>query len=135
MAELAAWPDVVDVLFELFADITVEVDGDDYTPETVGPRLPADLQDNLPLIRTRPIGGNDDRFTDRARVDVEAYHTDDRVSVAIAEACRQRLLAYPHMTDAGNIDWVDTESRPTEIPHDDQAVRLVAATYRISFRR
>lgn len=135
MADLTAWPDVIDVLHDLFTGLTVTVDGDDYTPETVGPRLPADLQDRLPLIRTRVIGGTDDRFTDRVRVDVEVYDTNDVVSNTIAEAARQRLLAFPHITTAGNIDWVQTESRPAEIPHDDPAVRLVAATYRISFRR
>lgn len=126
MADLAAWPDVHDVLPLLFADLGATV---------VGPRLPPDLQDRLPLIRVRGIGGADDRITDRNRVDVEAYAGDYPTSRDLAEAARQRLLAFPHITSAGNVDWVETESRPAEIPHDDQAVRLVAATYRISFRR
>ena len=130
MADLAAWPDVHDVLFHLFDDLVADAES-----QVVGPMLPADLQDRLPLLRVRGIGGSDDRITDRTRVDVEAYAADYPTARDLAEAARQRLLAYPHMTEAGHIDRVETESRPAEIPHDDQAVRLVAATYRISFRR
>jgi hypothetical protein len=128
--DLAAWPDVHDVLHLLFASLVADAD-----MQVVGPRLPADLQDRLPLIRVRAIGGSDDRITDRTRVDVEVYAADYLTARGLAEAARQRLLAYPHMTEAGNVDRVETESRPAEIPHDDQAVRLVAATYRISLRR
>lgn len=130
MVDLAAWPDVHDVLPLLFADLVA-----DPSQQIVGPRLPANLQDRMPLIRVRGIGGADDRITDRPRTDVEVYAADYPTSRTLAEAVRQRLLDYPHLTAAGNVDWVETESRPTEIPHDDQAVRLVAATYRISFRR
>jgi hypothetical protein len=134
VADLAAWPDVQGVLPLLLADLVADPD-----QQIVGARLPSDLQDHLPLIRVRPIGGSDDRFTDRTRTDVEVYGpiADDEYPAIrdLAEAIRQRLLAYPHITAAGNVDWVETELRPTEIPHDDPAVRLVAATYRISFRR
>lgn len=130
MADLAAWPDVHDVLPLVFADLVADPDS-----QIVGPRLPNDLQDLLPLIRDRAIGGGDDRITDVPRVDIEVYAADYPTAWALAEAIRQRLLAYPHITAVGRIDKVITESRPAEIPHDDQAVRLVAATYRISFRR
>jgi hypothetical protein len=130
VTDLTAWPDVHDVLPVVFGDLV-----DDPDTQIVGPRLPADLQERMPLIRVRGIGGADDRITDRPRVDVETYAADYPTSRDLAEACRQRLLAYPHITTAGNVDWAVTESKPTEIPHDDQAVRLVAATYRISFRR
>jgi hypothetical protein len=130
MADLAAFPDVHDVLPLVFADLVADPDR-----QIVGPRLPADLQDRMPLIHVRAIGGADDRFTDRPRTDVDIYTADYPTARDLAEACRQRLLGYPHMTDAGNVDWADTEVRPHEIPHDDPAVRLVAATYRISFRR
>jgi hypothetical protein len=130
VTDLAAWPDVHDVLPLLFGDLVA-----DPATQIVGPKLPPNYQDRMPLIRVRGIGGADDRITDRPRTDIETYATDYPTSRGLAEAIRQRLLAYPHITAAGNVDWVETESRPTEIPHDDPAVRLVAATYRISFRR
>jgi hypothetical protein len=133
VADLAAWPDVHYVLPLLFADLCDNVQG---------PLRPPNYQDNLPLVLVRRLGGNDDRITDTARVDVEVYvHRDPELgggydaAIALATAIQQRLLNRPHITESGNVDWVETESSPAEIPHDDQAVRLVAATYRISFRR
>lgn len=126
MADLAVWPDVHDVLFLLFADLCDNV---------VGPKRPPSYQDLMPLVRVRRLGGSDDRITDTARVDVEVYAATYATARDLAGACQQRLLNRPHITAAGSIDTVTTESSPAEIPHDDQAVRLVAATYRISFRR
>src|SRR5690606_27896637 len=62
--ELAAWPDVHDVLFALFQDLADTV---------AGPRRPPNYQDQMPLVRVRRLGGADDRITDVARVDVEVY--------------------------------------------------------------
>jgi hypothetical protein len=124
--ELAAWPDVHDVLFALFQDLADTV---------AGPRRPPNYQDQMPLVRVRRLGGADDRITDVARVDVEVYASTYPTARDLATALQQRLLAAPHITPAGRIDTVETEVGPREIPHDDQAVRLVAATYRISFRR
>jgi hypothetical protein len=133
MADLALWPDVHSILFLLFADLCDNV---------ISPPRPEDYQDLMPLILVRRLGGSDDRITDTARVDVEVYVSEDpeagggwQVAFDLAGRCQQRLLNRPHITSAGRIDTVTTESSPAQIPHDDQAVRLVAATYRISFRR
>lgn len=134
MADLAAWPDVHDVLPLVLADLV-----DDPDSQIVGPRLPHDLQDRIrdhgSLVRIRGIGGSDDRVTDEVRFDAEAYAFDYPTARDLAEAIRQRLISGPHITAVGNVDRARTESRPAEIPHDDQAVRLVAATYRADFRR
>lgn len=133
MADLDVWPDVHSVLKLLFADLCDNV---------VGPTRPPNYQNSMPMIRVRRLGGGDDRITDTARVDVEIYTSKDLengggwpVASSLARRVQQRLLNRPHVTEAGRIDTVETESSPAEIPHDDQAVRLVAATYRISFRR
>lgn len=130
MADLAAWPDVHTVLPLLFADLVANP-----ATQIGGPRLPSDLQQRLPYVQVRAIGGAGDRITDRPRTDVRVYAATYPVARDLAGVCQQRLLNYPHITTAGNVDWVDTEVRPTEVPYEDETLRLIAATYRLSFRR
>ena len=127
--DLPVFPDVALVLIEVFADIAAAASAATVT------NLPADLQAVLPVIRVRRLGGGDDRWTDAPRVDVEVYAATRAVAVPLAEQLRQRLLSRPHATAHGVIDRAVTEVGPQEIPYEDQDVRLVAATYRLSLRR
>ncbi|MCO6011415.1 hypothetical protein NE236_41345 [Actinoallomurus purpureus] len=132
MPELGPFPDVERAVMDLLADLVTD-------PADVGTRIPADLQTRLgagrKVIRVRCIGGDDDRFTDYPRVDVEVYASTRAVAMPLAETIRQRLISRPRQTAFGVIDRATTEVRPQEISYDDPDVRMVTATYRMSLRR
>ncbi|WP_242882583.1 tail completion protein gp17 [Actinomadura litoris] len=95
----------------------------------------SDLQEHLPAIRVRRIGGSDDRITDTGRVDVDVYAATRAAAHALAEQVRQLLLAGPHVLPGGVIDRVVTEAAPHAVTHPDPATRQVTATYRATARR
>jgi hypothetical protein len=124
MTALSAFPDVERVLGDLFSDLG-----------TIGSETDIDLQSSLPFIRVRRIGGTDNRVTDATRVDVDVYATDATSAKTLTELIRQRLISGPSATAHGVIDRAWTESGPQTAPTDDQNIRRVIATYRISLRR
>lgn len=126
MLVLGPWPDPDLVLRELLAGLV--------TQEVVSV-LPSNLGEVLPLIRARRVGGTDDRITDRPRVDVEVYAPTAAIAKPLAEQVRQRMLAGAARTNAGVMDRAFTEVGPRELPYPNPAVRVWAATYRISLRR
>lgn len=124
MTVLAAFPDVERILGDLLGDLG-----------TVGSETSIDLQAVLPFIRVRRVGGTDNRFTDATRVDIDVYDTDATAAKELTETIRQRLISGPSLTAHGVIDRAWTESGPQTAPSDDQNVRRVITTYRISMRR
>ena len=124
MAALAAWPDVERVLGDLLGDLG-----------TVGSETNIDLQSQLPYIRIRRVGGTDNRITDATRVDIDVYAADATTAKAITGVAQQRLISGPSATTHGVIDRAWTESGPQTAPTDDQNIRRVITTYRISLRR
>lgn len=103
---------------------------------TVGGETSATLQDELPFIRVRRIGGTDDGVTDIARVDVRVYAGDLTSAEDLAETIRQRLISRPAATVYGVLDRAETEVGPQEVPGPDpETYRVVSTTYRISVRR
>lgn len=129
MVDLPSFPDVERVLADLFADLASAADA------TVVTVLPADLQQVLPVIRVRRLGGGDDRWTDQPRVDIEVYAASREAGKPLALQLQARLLSYPHSTSHGVIDHAATEVGPQELPYADQDLRLFPATYRLSLRR
>lgn len=127
--DLPVFPDVERVLMDLFADLATAASA------TVVTVVPANLQQALPVIRVRRLGGADDRWTDRPRVDVEVYGTTRAVAMPLAKTLQARLLSWPRATAHGVLDRADTEVGPQEIPYADQDVHLVTATYRLALRR
>ncbi|HTF53593.1 MAG TPA: DUF3168 domain-containing protein [Pseudonocardia sp.] len=128
MADLPPWPDPHDLLAELLADLTVT--------DVVGPLLYAEFQDDMPLIRVRKVGGTNDKITDFPRMAVDVYTATYAESYELAEAIRQRLMSYPHITaSAGRLDRCEVETSPYEVPWPDPSTRYLTATYRISTRR
>lgn len=123
---LPGYPDVHEVLTEVLTGLT------DHEIVT---RTPPDLQDHLPLIRVRRIGGPDDGLTDVPRCDVDVYADDYDQAWALAEQVRQRMSRRRVLTSAGLMDRATTEVGPHEMPYPDSSVRLIQATYRISLRR
>ena len=124
MPILTAFPDVERVLGDLLGDLG-----------TVGSETATDMQSHLPFIRVRRVGGTDDRFTDATRVDIDVYAIDATTAKALTEITRQRLISGPSTTAHGIIDRAWTESGPQTAPTDDQNIRRVITTYRISLRR
>jgi len=99
-----------------------------------------DLQELLAgggrVLRVRRVGGNDDRITDFARIDVRAYAASLSDAEETAELARQRLISGPSATPYGVLDRAETEVGPQEIPSPDpDRYRIVSATYRTSLRR
>lgn len=124
----AAWPDVERIVGDLLAGLTA--------PGSIGSETPANLQDVLPFIRVRRIGGSDDLITDAARVDVQVYAADAAQAKQLAETARQRILAGSAVTSHGVLDHGRTEAGPMILPADDTAgIRRIVSTYRVSVRR
>lgn len=125
MPMLAAFPNVERVIAEVVAGLG-----------TVGVETSTSLQDELPFIRVRRIGGTDDRVTDAARVDVRVYDGDLSAAKALAETIRQRLISGPAATAHGVLDRAETEVGPQEVPGPDpDHYRVISTTYRVSVRR
>jgi len=129
MPVLAAWPNAARIVAEVLAPVGTVVG------ET-GLDLKSQLAGGARVVRVRRIGGDDDRITDVARVDVDVYAVDLSVAEAGAEAARQLLISGPVATSRGILDRADTEVAPHEVPSPDpDAYRVVSATYRVSVRR
>lgn len=122
MAVLAPYPDVEAVLVAHLGAGTVT-------------RLPADLQQRLPLRRVRRVGGGDDRITDASRVDVEVYAATRGEAMDAAREIQQKLISGPFVAAGVVVDRCSTEVGPHEADHPDEKIRLVAATYRVACRR
>lgn len=96
---------------------------------------PGDLQQQVPLIRVRRLGGGDNRLADQARIVVEVYAATRAQAVAVAEQARARFGQRKIRTPSGLIDRVDSEVGPNRLPYDDPDIRLVQAIYRVTARR
>lgn len=98
---------------------------------------PADLQDQVPLLRVVRFGGSDDELTlDVARVDVDAFAIGRDAARQLGEDARTALrLKAPGQTVAGGfIAAVRTESAPSWTPWDDTDLRRFTSTYAVSIR-
>lgn len=125
MPLLASFPKAARVVAALLTDLG-----------TTGGETSTTLQDDLPFIRVRRIGGTDDRVTDVARVDVRVYAEDLSDAEGLAETIRQRLISGPSTTVHGVLDRAVTEVGPQEVPGPDpDHYRVVSTTYRVSVRR
>lgn len=123
----SSWPDVHDVLTEVLADLTEQ--------EVMTVRLPADLQDRLPLQRVRRIGGTNDGTTDVARVDIEVYAASYEQGRDLAAAQQQLVERRRIRTSFGMVDRGSTEVAPIEVPYPDERIRMWRGTYQLALRR
>jgi hypothetical protein len=122
---LASFPKAARIVAALLTDLG-----------TTGGETSTTLQDDLPFIRVRRIGGTDDRVTDVARVDVRVYAVSLSDAEDLSETIRQRLISEPSTTVHGVLDRASTEVGPQEVPGPDpDHYRVVSTTYRVSVRR
>lgn len=96
------------------------------TPVTITP----------PLIVIRRVGGFDNRITDVARLRVQTFGASHATAFALAEACRQLILASPATHVAGvNIDRAVVEAAPAYVDYGQPPLQRYIATYRLEVRR
>jgi hypothetical protein len=120
---LDSYPDLEDVMLDLL--------------DPVGPTAlvtPVDLVP--PLIVVRRVGGFDNGITDFGMVTVQTYGATHEVARALAEACRQRVIAAPATQVAGvSIDDSNTNNAPVYADYGSRDIHHYIATYSIEFRR
>lgn len=89
-----------------------------------------------PFIRVNRVGGFDDGFTDRPRVEIACHALTRREAQRLSEVARQWVLACDSTDAAGVfIDHAMTESQAGRTPYQNEDVRRIAANYRLSLRR
>lgn len=89
-----------------------------------------------PVIRVQRIGGSDDGVSDFPRIEVAAYGADRQQAWALAEQCRQAILASPRTVVGGQlVDNARTDTPAQQVPYDQPDVRRVVALYRLTWRR
>jgi hypothetical protein len=117
------FPDAERVAMELLAPLALVV--------VVTPR-----EITQPVIQVHRAGGTDDGVTDFAHLETECIAFTRHEAWHLAEAVRQRILASGATVHGGAlIDRAAVEIAPQQIPDENQDIRRVAATYRLSMRR
>ncbi|MFF2525896.1 phage tail termination protein [Streptomyces liangshanensis] len=99
--------------------------------------LPDKLEGKLPLVWVRVVGGADDRVTDTATVDVQAFAATRVLMWELAEKTRQAMHALAATHDPGQlvvVDDVTTAARPAEVPYGNPSLRRAVATYEVATR-
>lgn len=127
MTERKTWPSVPVAL----ADALYEEFGAGST------RLTHPLE--FPAVMVRRIGGLDDGFVDRARVDVVVIDSTEESAETLAEGIRSFLLDTRPIRGAGLLlDGATTEVAPYRVPYGDSQnpdISEYLATYVIESRR
>lgn len=96
------------------------------TPETL----------TFPLVIVNRVAGFDDALTDTIAIQVDAFGSNRRQAVDVAEHCRQLILAAPATEVRGvSIDNAWTEAAPAFVAYDDRNTQRFVGTYRIAMRR
>lgn len=120
---MSSFVDIEDVALALLASAGTVVLA---TPTTITP----------PLIVVRRVGGFDNRITDVARLRVQTFGATHTAAYALAETCRQLILASPATRVAGvNIDRAVVEGAPAYVDYGQPPLQRYIATYRIEVRR
>jgi hypothetical protein len=105
------------------------------TTATKTPAAPSGFtDDNTPFVQVRRIGGTDDRITDRARVDVDVYATEEQAH-DISELIRQALRRLAGTVYNGQkVDRITTEVAPCYFDFVNTALQRYIATYVVETR-
>lgn len=134
MTTLDAFVDIETMLMDWLEATFAELAPDGAVGHVVNIGAP-NVEADYPFVRVTRIGGQDDRFTDFSRVDVEVFSPSRSTAYALAEAIRARLLGYPIPVSGGLIDRVRTETAPFRAPWADPKTHRYLATYQLSARR
>lgn len=121
---LPAFPAVDDVCCDLLASYG-----------TTGLITPTDLTGTLPFLQPVTIGGNGDRFTDNAVMDLNIFHNSIPAAMALAGQVRAFLEQTGHVQGGHVLDSFSTITRPRWLPYGTPGVFRVITTYRVTSRR
>lgn len=92
-----------------------------------------------PAVQVRRIGGQDNKVTDTARVDVLVIHDDEESAQTLAESIRGYLVDTSPIRGAGRLlDGAATEVGPYAVPWTDSEYpdrSAFLATYVVTARR
>lgn len=126
MTDWAPFPDLEAAIIELLSDL---VDGN------LGVVAPPNLQAACPFIRVTRSGGNNDRITDLAKVDIDCFALARTDATTLGRSVEGRMLSFPHALTSCVIDRVETTQSPSAVPWSNSFVSLFAATYSVTARR
>lgn len=129
----AGWPNPELLLVTAFDEWQADLDEADRW--TSGGVTPADLQDGLPFVAVRAVGGPNDDVTDFPVVVVEVLAATYERAVGVAQEIRARLLADFVRNEHGLMDAARQASAHQELPHPNPEIRRVVTSYRLENRR
>ncbi|MFJ3588577.1 hypothetical protein ACIQUY_04715 [Streptomyces sp. NPDC090231] len=95
---------------------------------------PADLEDQLPVIRVERIGGLDDRFSLHPRVAVDVFAATADEARTLATSVRDALVFLSGPVNGAVIRSVRCDAGPTRQPWANEAIHRRGATYTVSLR-
>lgn len=93
------------------------------------------LEEKLPWIVVRRLGGTDDYRSDFPSVDVIVFARTLTLGYTLAYSAQQILTGAPFVTPFGVVDRVTTELGPHEVPYDNPKIVQIPASYRAAVRR
>ncbi|WP_405620230.1 hypothetical protein [Streptomyces sp. NBC_00076] len=95
---------------------------------------PADLEEQLPVIRVERGGGPDEMFSRHPRVFVDVFGRTADEARTLANNVRDALLALRGPVNGAVIRHVRCDSGPSRQPWANEAVHRRGATYTVSLR-
>jgi hypothetical protein len=98
-----------------------------------GVETPADLAGALPFVRVSVVGGSSDQLNGSTSVDIDVFAASYATGEPLAANIREDITGPPPAIR--QLDRVECESAPQELPWGDGDVRRFGATYRITARR
>ncbi|MFD4699761.1 hypothetical protein [Streptomyces niveus] len=95
---------------------------------------PADLEDQLPMIRVERIGGPDKRFSEHPRVAVDVFAATADEARVLAGRVRDALVFLSGPVGVSVVRDVRCDSGPSRQPWANEAIHRRGATYSVSLR-
>lgn len=95
---------------------------------------PADLEDNLPMIRVERIGGPDGRFSAHPRVAVDVFAATADEARVLAGRVRDVLVFVSGSVGNSVVRGVRCDAGPSRQPWANESVHRRGATYTVSLR-
>jgi len=116
----------IEAVLAPWAEATFDVFGCSETP--------ADLEEQLPVIRVERIGGPDERFTAHPRVAVDVFAATADEARTLANSVRDALVFLSGPVNGAVIRSVRCDAGPSRQPWVNEAVHRRGATYTVSLR-
>lgn len=95
---------------------------------------PADLEQQLPVIRVERIGGPDERFSMHPRVAVDVFAATADEARTLANSVRDALVFLSGPVNGAVVRSVRCDAGPSRQPWANEAVHRRGATYTVSLR-